>query len=62
MTAVQAGEGFGRDFVAPPLGAAFAPDFLTATAASPPMDAILPAISAAVVMHIGHMVCLSYVL
>ena len=33
----------------------FPPSFLIAIAASPPVDVTLPAISAAVVMHTGHM-------
>jgi hypothetical protein len=37
-------------------GAVFAPDFFMATAANPPMDVTLPAISTAAVMHIGHIV------
>jgi hypothetical protein len=33
----------------------FTPNFLIAIAASPPEEVTLPAISAAVVMHTGHM-------
>ena len=33
----------------------FAPNFLTTTAASPPVEVTLPAINAAVVRHTGHM-------
>ena len=33
----------------------FPPNFLIAIAASPPVEVTLPAISAAVVMHTGHM-------
>jgi hypothetical protein len=33
----------------------FTPNFLIAIAASPPVEVMLPAIRAAVVMHIGHM-------
>jgi hypothetical protein len=34
----------------------FTPNFQIAIAASPPVEVALPAIRAAVVMHIGHMV------
>jgi hypothetical protein len=35
----------------------FTPNFLIVTTASPPVEVALPAISIAVVRHIGHMGC-----